>query len=362
VRILFASTQGAGHFGPLVPLIDAARLNGHETLIVGPPTLKARGYPFTPGSSPPDDVLGPLWDRMPSLPPAQGDVVVVGVIFARLNVDAMLPTLDDLIESWRPALVVREASEFASAIAAERHGVRHVRVAIGTSVVERGALAIATPAIDERYAGVSDRIAASSYLTYFPPSVDPAPFDVTRIRHPAVEAEHRPLPDWWPGVDGPLVYVSFGSVAATFPPAAQVYARALEAVAELPVRVLLSTGGNDVELGEVPANVHVERWVDEPLLLAHASAVVGHGGAGTTLSALAAGCPLVGVPLFGDQPMNVASVAAGHAGVVAPLDGIRRGIELVLEEDRYRAAAGRAADEMRTQHPIADFPQVALAG
>ena len=155
---------------------------------------------------------------------------------------------------------------------------------------------------------------------------------------------------------------SFGSVAATFPPAAQVYGRALEAVAELPVRVLLSTGGNDIELGEVPANVHVERWVDEPGLLAHASAVVGHGGAGTTLSALAAGCPLVGVPLFGDQPMNVASVAAAHAGVVAPLDGIRRGIELVLEDGRYRAAAGRAAKEMRTQHPIVDFPQVALAG
>ena len=120
MRILFASTQGAGHFGPLIPLIDACQRNGHETLIVGPPTLKARGYQFTAGSSPPDDVLGPLWGSMPSLPPAQGDVVVVGVIFARLNVDAMLPTLDDVIESWGPDLVVREASEFASAIAAEQ--------------------------------------------------------------------------------------------------------------------------------------------------------------------------------------------------------------------------------------------------
>jgi UDP:flavonoid glycosyltransferase YjiC (YdhE family) len=355
VRVLFASTQGAGHFGPLIPLIDACRRSGHETLVVGPPTLKARGYPFEAGAVPPDEILGPLWRAMPSLPPAQGDVVVIGVIFARLNVDAMLPKHHEVLQRWRPDLVVREAAEFASAIAAEERGIRHVRVASTTSYVEHGALGIAAAAVDERLAGISDRIAASPYLSYFPPSVDPAPFNVTRVRHPACEAELAPLPDWWPGLEGPLVYVSFGSVAATFPPAAQVYGKALEAVAGLPARVLLSTGGNDVELGDVPRNVHVERWVDEPAILGHAAAVVGHGGTGTTLSAIAAGCPLIGVPLFGDQPMNVAAVAAAHAGVVAPLDGIRRSIERVLADDRYRAAAMRAADEMRTAPPVDTF-------
>ena len=362
MRVLFASTQGAGHFGPLIPLIEACRRNGHEALVVGPPTLKARGYDFEAGATPPDDLLGPLWASMPSLPPAQGDVVVVGTIFAALNVDAMLPTHDEVLERWTPDLVVRESAEFASAIAAERHGVPHARVSITTSYVERGALGIAGPQLERRQPGIVDRIAASPYLTYFPPSVDPAPFAVTRLRHPATEAEPRPLPDWWPGVEGPLVYVSFGSVAATFPPAAQVYARAIEAVASLPLRVLLSTGGNDVELGEVPGNVRVERWVDEPSILGHADAVVGHGGTGTTLSALAAGCPLVGVPLFGDQPTNVASVAAARAGVVATLDGIGRGIERVLEGDRYRVATQHAADEMRAQRPADEFVEAALGG
>lgn len=77
MRVLFASTQGAGHVGPLIPFIDAAARGGHETLVVGPPTLKARGYEFKPGASPPDELLGPLWGRMPSLPPGQGDLVVV---------------------------------------------------------------------------------------------------------------------------------------------------------------------------------------------------------------------------------------------------------------------------------------------
>ena len=64
-------------------------------LIVGPPTLKARGYPFRAGATPPDEVLGPIWGRMPSLPPGPGRMVVVGIIFARLNVDAMLPALEE---------------------------------------------------------------------------------------------------------------------------------------------------------------------------------------------------------------------------------------------------------------------------
>ena len=71
------------------------------------------------------------------------------------------------------------------------------------------------------------------------------------------------------------------------------------------------------------------------------SATVGR----TTLSALAAGCPLVGVPLFGDQPMNVASVAAAYAGVAAPLDGIRHGIELVSGRAGTARLPRRAAEE-----------------
>jgi UDP:flavonoid glycosyltransferase YjiC (YdhE family) len=355
VRVLFASTQGAGHFGPLIPFIDACERAGHEVLVVGPPTLKSRGYSFRPGAAPPDEILGPVWGRMPSLPPGQGDVVVVGTIFAGLNVEAMLPTLEETIEEWRPDLVVRECAEFASALVAEAHGVQHVRVSVGVAQVEEAALAIAAPALEERRPGVAARIGASPYLTCFPASVDPAPFAVTRLRHPATEAKPQPLPDWWPNDERPLVYVSFGSVAATFPPAAQIYRSALEAVATLDIRVLLTRGGNEIELGDLPANVHVEEWVSEPEVLTHASAAVGHGGAGTTLSVLAAGLPLVSVPLFGDQPMNAVRVAAAGSGVVAASDRIGKAIDLVLRRDDYAAAARRIAGEMRSYPRVDTF-------
>ena len=355
MRILFASTQGAGHFGPLIPYIDAARRAGHETLVVGPPTLKARGYEFTPGAAPPDEILGPLWGRMASLPPGQGDLVVVGVIFAALNVDAMLPTLEQAMEEWKPDLVVREAAEYASAIAADRHGSPHVRVSIGVALVEEASLALAAPALDERKPGITGRIAESPYLSYFPASVDPSPFPLTRYRHPATEAAVEELPDWWPGDERPLVYVSFGSVSATFPPAAQAYSAALAGVADLPVRVLLTLGGNELELGDVPPNVHVESWISEPDVLAEASVAVGHGGTGTTLSALAAGCPLVVVPLFGDQPFNAARIAVSGAGVASSIDQIGQRIRLVLDGAGYRVTARALADEMRAHPPVDDF-------
>jgi hypothetical protein len=66
-------------------------------LVTGPPTLDPRGYPFRVGASPPEDVLRALWDAMPQQSAGQAEVIVVGTIFAGLNVEAMLPLTEELI-------------------------------------------------------------------------------------------------------------------------------------------------------------------------------------------------------------------------------------------------------------------------
>ncbi len=104
---------GAGHFGPLIPVIDAAVRQRHDVLVVGPPTLDARGYPFGRANGHRTSCSDRSGQGCRCSRRGQCDVVVVGIIFTQLNVKAMLPTLRAAIEEWRPDVVVREPGEFA---------------------------------------------------------------------------------------------------------------------------------------------------------------------------------------------------------------------------------------------------------
>ena len=84
--------------------------------------------------------------------------------------------------------------------------------------------------------------------------------------------------------------------------AADVYRTALNATKGLDVRVLLTVGRrfDRSRLGAIPPNVRVEAWVDQANVLDQADLVVCHGGSGTAFGALAAGVPVVAVPLFAE--------------------------------------------------------------
>jgi MGT family glycosyltransferase len=164
----------------------------------------------------------------------------------------------------------------------------------------------------------------------------------------------------------PLVYMTFGSVAGGMEMTAHAYAAAIDGAGAMEARVLFTVGaGADVDgFGRPPANVHIEPWVPQADVLAHAAAVVCHGGSGSTLGALAAGRPTVVVPLFADQPYNAARVEGTGAGIAVTsptADGIRRAVETVLADGSYRTAAGRVAAEMRA-HPPASAAVELIAG
>jgi MGT family glycosyltransferase len=191
--------------------------------------------------------------------------------------------------------------------------------------------------------------------------------------------ELPPLRDGSDGGDAPLVYVTFGSVLGTLPGAAAVYRAAIDAGAPLRVRVLV-TVGHDVDvatLGRMPANVHVAAWVPQAEVLDTAAVVVAHGGSGTTLGALAAGVPLVLVPLFADQLANAQRVGSiGAAAVVEPDRGpaggmgklgpedsprLRAAVETVMRDPAYARAARRVAGEMRTAPRIGELLAAVVA-
>jgi MGT family glycosyltransferase len=213
-----------------------------------------------------------------------------------------------------------------------------------------------------------DRIHASPYLTVMPEAMeapaDPGPSHALRFRE--AEPASLPLPRWWGDDERPLVYVTYGSVRPTFDGFPALFARTVDALAELPVRVLF-TVGNEIALeplGPVPANVRVERWVAQAAVMPHAAAMVGHGGAGTTRTALAAGVPAVVVPGFADQPRNAERVDALGAGIglagehevpTRLADAVMR----VIGERSYREVARRVAAEVAAL-PTTDAAPAAL--
>jgi UDP:flavonoid glycosyltransferase YjiC (YdhE family) len=95
--------------------------------------------------------------------------------------------------------------------------------------------------------------------------------------------------------------------------------------------------------------VQVERFVSLPAVLARASLVVCHGGAGTTLAALAHGVPLVIAPRGSPSQSRTAS-ACERAGVARAVAGgagaeeIRRAVRGAAAPGVRRAAAGVAAE------------------
>lgn len=374
MRVLFACTQGAGHFNPLVPFVEACRRGGDEVLVVGPPPLaesvERLGFPFWLGAAPPAEQLGSVLARVATLSYDEGMRLVIGEIFATLNVRAMLPGMRAAVRDWRPDVIVREPAEFASAVVAEEIGVPHVEVGVTLAASYLEMMSIATEAVEAWGAGVMAHIAATPYLTLFPATLDdpalPAPRPLHRFRDAAAaDAPVRALPDWWNGDDRPLVYVTFGSVIANVPTPVPIYDIAVKAVADLPARVLLTTGATgESPVSAAPAShVHVARWVPQADVLAHARVVVCHGGSGTTLGALAAGVPLVVTPLFADQPQNGRRIAAVGAGInVEPGEtgaihssiepaALHDAIAAVLADDTFTRTAGAIATEIGALPP-----------
>ncbi|WP_063787058.1 macrolide family glycosyltransferase [Streptomyces sp. NBRC 110028] len=159
-----------------------------------------------------------------------------------------------------------------------------------------------------------------------------------------------------------VLLVSLGSAFTRQP---GFYRECLAAFGDLPGwHVVLQIGRyvDPGELGPVPANVEVHRWVPQLAILRQADAFVTHAGMGGSGEGLYCGLPMIAVPQGAEQPMNADRlVELGVARRVDTADataGVLRAalLELTADEgvarraaelrDRTRAEGGtaRAAD------------------
>jgi MGT family glycosyltransferase len=170
------------------------------------------------------------------------------------------------------------------------------------------------PALDELWRS-RDRIVATT-LAEFDTARSPG-WELVRHVGPVLEDEKVAVPANLPWVESdapPLVLVSFSTGFEQR--MVDKLQRALDALAELPVRVVATTGGIvDPDELVAPANAVVLNYAAHDPIMKRAALVMTHGGHGTAMRALRNGVPMVVIPgLAGDQPFVAAAVQEWGVG------------------------------------------------
>jgi UDP:flavonoid glycosyltransferase YjiC (YdhE family) len=159
----------------------------------------------------------------------------------------------------------------------------------------------------------------------------------------------------WDKLDGrPLIYASMGTLQNGVE---RVFRTIAQACAGLDGQLVLSAGGSATlsRLGTLPGNGLAVGYAPQLELLRRAALCICHAGTHTVYESLAAGVPMVAIPVTNDQPGTAARVAYTRTGVVVPfrkLDTarLRRAVREVLEDARYRENARRLQASMQASN------------
>jgi MGT family glycosyltransferase len=153
----------------------------------------------------------------------------------------------------------------------------------------------------------------------------------------------------WPASDKrPLVAVSFST---TFQNHAAVLQRVIEALATLPVRVLVTLGGA-IKANELkPAtNCVLVESAPHSQVMGEAALVINHGGHGTVMRALVSRAVMLVIPHGRDQNDNAVRITERGAGLSlmpdASTEAIRAACKRLLNEPSFRKAAKELGDKV----------------
>lgn len=384
MRAVLMASPMPTHLAAMLPLAWALRAAGHQVAVLGRPNLVATATAaglatFSVGAAF-DDVAQrrerPAGAR-PLRRPGERVKPPIEKLAAgwRARVDEVLDDTVRVVRRWRPDLLIADPLEFTAQIVAGVCRVPLVQHRWGIDVISGKILGAA----DEALRDILLRVGLGPALPRPAIVLDPSPPSLRAPDLPAADSiRYVPsngvglMPAW---VSRPRaarrVCVTFGSrtLAATGP---AVLPTVLAAVAELPDVEVIATVPPDERdgLGRLSASVRVVDPVPLHLFLDTCSAVVHHGGAGTTLTALLAGLPQLVLPQAPPQVLTgerIEAAGIGHSmdDVSSQADPIllRRHLSALVDSPRPRREAAQVAAEMRQQRtPARWVPRlVALA-
>jgi UDP:flavonoid glycosyltransferase YjiC (YdhE family) len=385
VRVLVTSTPGTGHVFPVLPLANELRRAGHQVLWVvageGVQLVRRHGFDIAVAGMNVAERRATLQSQLPEImncPPRLRRGQLFAGFFARGAAPKTVQELGPIFDEFSPDVVVHEIGELGAAPHAVARSIPHATVAFSGGLPDH-AIPLLEDALRPVWAvlglpppSLSD-IAGDVYFHPFPASMgQAAPLGQVRPMRPTDgAADDDEPPDWIAsfGRERPAVYVTAGTtpVVATMAP----WRPTFEALASIDVDVLATIGQLPVEeLGPVPANVRIERFVPQGQVLSRAAAVVSHAGAGTMLAAAREGIPQLAIPTWADQWENADAIARTGAGVVLEETerdtvSIRDAVNRLLHDHAYIEAGSRLATEIAAmpspRHHVATLEELVSA-
>ena len=349
-RILWLNWSGGGNLPPSLGIARVLTERGHAVTFAGRPEMvprvKTAGFPAIEMRRAYEQV-----DRYP-----QGHFMTRAACY--LTSPAVEEEVQAIVAAQAPDVVLIDAM-FPAALAQAPAFGRPSAVLVHTFVfrqLDMWRKMIATldgmrqqagfaglPPLDELWRS-RDRIISTSHAAF-----DASPLaDWSMVRHagPVLEDEKFAVPTVLPWADDdqtPLVMVSFSTGFEQRN--VDKLQRALDALGELPVHVVATTGGIVApnELAS-PSNAIVLNYAAHDPIMRRAALVMTHGGHGTAMRALRHAVPMVVIPgLAGDQPFVAAAVAEWGAGRALPgdatIEDMRAAAQNVLGSPRYGDAA-----------------------
>lgn len=374
MRILFVVTPGVGHAFPLVPLAWAFRAAGHEVLVATGrtrPTWSSSGQTIavTDAGLPVADI-SPEFDRPGFWQPVIAQLArdnpeladqIAGMRGGKIDdlrlAAAFLSKMSgfladkavDVAHDWQPDLVVQSQGQGAGLVVAAKlgiplveHGLGFAR-SMGMHELHRKHMAD----VFDRH-GVLELPEHRVMLDVAPPSMADGG-EGWSMRYVPYNGGGL-VPAWLAARPArPRIAVTLGTVALG-DDTVSALARLVSVASGVDAEFVLATGDGDLsELGELPDNVRPGGWLPLGSLLPTCSAIVHHGGSGTTLTALDAGVPQLVLPGGADRHINALAVRQRGVGVIADLDTV--GADLVgtvLHDASLRTAAAEIRAEVRS--------------
>lgn len=365
MRVLAVSTPGAGHLTPMVPIIGAFLAGGDEVVVAsGPeaePIVEKTGARFALAGRSQADYMARLATRTRGFP---GDGLAAERImhyflpraFAEIGVDEMI---DDVLrhgQALRPDLVLFEAFALAGPLAAELLGVHAVAHMFGP-LPPLDAVELANDAVSPIWRAYGCDVPGWAGM-YRRLTIQICPPMLERTHVPVGETLQLrpvPLPVTPPVVsERPVVYATFGTIFNTN---LDLFRVTLGALADEPVTVVMTVGRDQdpMQLAPFPANARVERFIPQAELLPSCSAIVHHGGAGTTFGALAHGVPQVIVPQGADNYVH-AEMCQDASTAIALQPEEFNATNLVAAVRQVIGTADHAEASRRCAEEIANMP------